>query len=112
DPFENQVAGRVRRLLEAVNGGDVGMIERCQELGFTLEASELLRVARELRWQRLDGDLAVELSVARQIHHAHATAAQLAFDEVVTQCLWRRARRRVQLIRLDRHTLLESRWGP
>ena len=91
DPLEDQVAGGVRRLLEAVNRGDVGMIERRQQLGLALETRELLGVASHLGGQGLDRHSPVELAIAGEVHHAHATAAQLALDDVVAQLFGRGA---------------------
>ena len=48
------------RFVESVNGGDVGMVERCQYLGLALEAGEALGIARELRGEDLDRDVTGE----------------------------------------------------
>ena len=85
DPLEDQVAGFVPGLLEAMDGGDVGMVERGEQLGFALEAGELLGIARDLGGQRLDRNEPIELAIAGEVDHAHATAAELAFDDVVAE---------------------------
>ncbi len=52
--------------------GDVGMIQRCQRLGFTLEARKSLRIVREGVWQDLDRDLPAKVRVGGAVDFAHA----------------------------------------
>jgi hypothetical protein len=42
------------------------------------------RAAVWLTWGDLDGDVAVELHVAREVDHSHAAAAELALERVLT----------------------------
>ena len=65
-----------RALLDAVDGSDVGMIQRRQHLRFALEARHVLRVAGQGGGQHLDGDVAFELGVAGAIDLAHAARAE------------------------------------
>ena len=44
-------------LFESMNGCDVGMIERSQQLGFPAETGNTVRVPCELLGQDLDGNL-------------------------------------------------------
>ena len=70
DQFHHQ-----RALLDAVDGGDVGMIQRREHLRFTLEARHVLRVVGQRRGQHFDGDVAVQLGIAGAVHLAHAARA-------------------------------------
>jgi hypothetical protein len=47
-----------RRFLEAVERGDVGMIQRCEDLGLSLESREAVLVERPRLRQQLDGNRA------------------------------------------------------
>ena len=61
------------RVLDAVNGRDVRMVQRREEPCFALEPREPFGVAREERRENLDGDLATERRVPCPVHLAHAT---------------------------------------
>ena len=67
---------RVARTLEAVDLGDVGMIERRQRLGLALETRQPLGVAGNRRRQRLQRDVAAQRRVARPIDLAHPAGAE------------------------------------
>src|SRR5437879_2513578 len=71
---------RAARFLEAVDGRDVRMIQRREELRFTLESGNSVRVGDEELRQDLDRDLAPELCVARAVDFAHAAGADRADD--------------------------------
>ena len=62
--------------VQAVDCGDVRMIQRCQHLCFAPEARHAFRVIGEGVGQDLQRDLAVELGVASAIHLAHSTRAE------------------------------------
>ena len=51
---------------------DVGMVQGGERLRLAREPREPLGIAREELGQHLDGDVAIELRVARAIHLAHA----------------------------------------
>ena len=68
--------------LEAVNGRDVRMVQRGEDFRFTLKAGDSLRVCGERLRQDLDGDIAIELRVARSVHLAHAAFADVRGDFV------------------------------
>ena len=51
------------RILEPVNGGNVGVIERREDFRFALEPGQPVGVGRERGRQKLDGDLALQLRV-------------------------------------------------
>jgi hypothetical protein len=65
-----------RRDEEAVQRGDVGMVERGERAGFALEPSDALLVARHLLGQDLDRHLAPEPGVAGAVHLSHASRAE------------------------------------
>ena len=58
------------------------MIQRGEDLRFALEPREPVRVGRERLGQDLDGDVAIELRVARPIHFAHPAGAEGGEDLV------------------------------
>jgi hypothetical protein len=79
---------RAIRFFEAVNGGDVGMIERGQQLSFTLEAGEALRIARETspgKSLRATSRSSLESPGAIDLAHP-ALANQLADHRIVPAC--------------------------
>ena len=59
------------------------MIQRRQNLRFTIETGESVGVLRERVRQDLDSDLTAKLSVLGSVHHAHAAPAQHRQDLVV-----------------------------
>jgi hypothetical protein len=50
---------------------DVGVIERGEDLCFTPEAGEVVRIGGEGFWQDLERDIPIQLRVARAIHLTH-----------------------------------------
>ena len=58
------------------------MIERRQELGFTVEAGDAIGVDGKGGGQHLDGDVAIQLRVARAIDLAHPARADRGNDRV------------------------------
>jgi hypothetical protein len=64
-----------RTLLEAVNGGDVRMVQGREYFRFALKASEPIGISRERRWKDLDSDLTLQPRVGGPIHLAHAAFA-------------------------------------
>ena len=78
-----EVRGRsVRQLssLEAVDVGDVGMIEGREDLRLSPETRQSLGIGRHGRGQDLDRDIAIEGGVAGAIDLAHSTRAYGAGD--------------------------------
>ena len=59
-------------LLEAVDGGDIRMIEGRERLGLTFESRESFFVARECLGQDFDRYVPPELGVARAVDFSHA----------------------------------------
>ncbi len=64
------------RLLEAVDGGDPGMVERGEDVRFAPQAGDALAVLREGGRQHLDRNVASELGIPRTKHLAHAACAE------------------------------------
>ena len=81
DQFHHQRADWAG-FFQAVDGRDVRMIERRQELGFALEAGHALGIAGEGLGQDLQRDVAIEASVAGAVDFAHAAGAEERDDLV------------------------------
>jgi len=71
--------------LDAVDGGDVRVVEAGEDLRFPLEPREPIRVSREGVGQDLQRDLAVELRVGGLPDLSHAALAQEGGDVVVPE---------------------------
>ena len=67
DQFHDEGLGLVG-IFQAVDGGDVGMIQRGEGLGFALEAGNPFRIAGEGRRQHFDRDIAIEFRVPLDTH--------------------------------------------
>ena len=88
-----QLRDRVRHGLAGIGGlgtevedrEDVGMRERGDGLRFALEPLERGRITGERRRQYFDGDVAIELRIARPIDFAHPPCANRRKDLVRTQ---------------------------
>ena len=63
---------------------DVGMIERGGRLRFAREPAHGGRIARRIRGDDLQRDVALERGVPGAIHLAHPTAAQTGDDVIAT----------------------------
>ena len=74
------IAAQQLASLQPVDGADVGMVERGQHLGLTLEPGESVRIVGEGLRQDLQGHVPVELGVSCSIHLAHAAFADLGGD--------------------------------
>ena len=81
----DQLHSEIQRALvfiEAVDRRDIGVIQRCEQLGLAFESREAVLVACERARQRLDRDFTAELRVRRTIHFAHAAGAERSRDLV------------------------------
>ncbi len=78
---------RAVRLVDAVDPGDVRVVQRREQLGLALEARQPLGVAGERLGQDLDRDVAVERRVDRLPDDPHPTLADLLGERVVQQVL-------------------------
>jgi hypothetical protein len=76
-------------LLEAMNRGDVRMIQRREQLRFAVESRRTLGIARETLGNDFQGYVATELRVAGAIDLAHAAGAERGVNFVRTEaCAW------------------------
>jgi hypothetical protein len=83
DEFHHQ--GReVGRLLEAVDRGNVWVVQRGQDFSFTLEPCEAIRVAGDRYGQHLDRNGPLEIAVGGAIDLTHTTRTDLRGDFVGT----------------------------
>ena len=73
------MSGFSRTSLEPVNLGDIGMVERGEDLGFALEP---YRIRGQRRRQNLDRYVAFQLAVARAVDLAHTAGAERRDDFV------------------------------
>ena len=73
---------RAVMLANVVDGKDVGVVERGNGAGLSLEASQALCVPRKRFGQDLDGYIAPQTRVTRTIHLTHATCAEWGNDFV------------------------------
>ena len=72
--------GDATAFFEAIDRGDVRMIQRGQGLRFTLEARQAVCSVRERLGQDLDRDVAIQLCIARAKDMAHTPFADLGGD--------------------------------
>jgi hypothetical protein len=72
----------VVRLLDAVYGGDVGVVEASEDLRLPLEPGKPIRIRREGVGQDLQCDLAVERRVGGLPDLSHAAFADLGADGI------------------------------
>ena len=70
----------VTGLLQPMDLGDVGMVERGEDFGLALEARQPLGIARHRLRQYLDCDRALQIGVRRPIHLSHPALADLGGD--------------------------------
>ena len=84
DELEHQ-EGNVAGPLQAVDGGDIGVIQRGEHAGFAFKAGEVVGVAEEDVVEQLDGDAAAEAGVGGGEDDAHSAGAEFTFDLVVAE---------------------------
>ena len=65
--FQVSINGRFWVSPEAVNGGDVGMVQAGENLGFPLKPRKTIRISGKRLGQGLERHLAVQLRVSRPI---------------------------------------------
>jgi hypothetical protein len=76
--FEDQ-----RAILHAVDRGDVGVIQGGEDLGFTREARQPIRVADQRIRKNFDGYVASQLGVGGAVDGTHAALSEFSSDLVV-----------------------------
>ena len=84
DELEHQEPMR-SSLLEAVDAGDVLMVQRGEDLRLAPEPRQTIRILRDAVGQRFQRDLAGEPGVLRPVHLTHAACAEQADDLIGTQ---------------------------
>ena len=84
DQFHHK-GGHAPALFEAVDGGDVWVVQRGEGLGFTLEACEPISVVCERLGQDLDRDVAIQLRIAGAKNLPHAAFADAGDNFVDTE---------------------------
>jgi hypothetical protein len=70
-------------LVHRIDGNDVRMAQPRRRLGLAQEPRPDVGAVRELGWQQLDRDVALEPQVARAVDDPHPAAAELALDVVL-----------------------------
>ena len=70
-------------VLQRVNGGDVRMVQRCQQLGFIFQTAQCLRIVGDLFRQHLDGNATIKTGVHADVHDSHSAAAQLSLNAIL-----------------------------
>ena len=69
-------------IFQAVYGRYFWMVERREELRFTLEACQAIGIGRECVRKNLQRDITIELRVVRPIHLAHSAGTEQASNLV------------------------------
>jgi hypothetical protein len=69
-------------VFEAVQRGDIRMIERRQDFGFALKAREPIAIAGQFCRQDFDGDVTLQACIEGAVHLAHPTGADRFLDFV------------------------------
>ena len=83
DQFEDEEAG-APFFFEGVDGGDVGVVQRRQQMGLALQPCEALRVGAQFLGQDLDRHLTLQLGIPRPIHLTHTALTERFKDFVMT----------------------------
>ena len=91
DQFHDERGGTAA-VLDAVDVGNVRMIERRENLGFTLEPHQALRIGGHAGGQHLDRNVALQARIAGAIHLTHPTRADRRFDAIGADARARRQR--------------------
>jgi hypothetical protein len=81
DELEHEERDAIR-FFKAVNGGDMRMIERGEELRLALEPADALGIVRERGRQDLQRNVATELRIAGFVDLAHPAGAEGGDDLV------------------------------
>ena len=84
--FQNQRTD-IARFLEAVNGADVGVIERSEDFCFSLEPAHSLGIFDKLLGQDLQRDLPTQTTVGGLIDRTHTAFPEFGRDLVVVDGL-------------------------
>ena len=79
-----------------MNGGDIGMVQRCQGDGFPLKPGDSVGITAEFTGKDLDCDVAPQLRVASSVDIAHPARTQVRLQFIGSEILsneleWRRS---------------------
>ena len=61
-----------RRVFKPVNLGDIGMVQTCKNLSFTLESCEALGIISEVIRQEFQSNFTMQFGIESAKHHTHA----------------------------------------
>jgi len=70
-------------LADAMDGDDVRVRETGCQACLSHEPLARLRIESQVSGQDLYGDVAIELNVAGEVHHSHASASELALERIL-----------------------------
>ena len=68
--------------MEVVDGRNMRVVQRCENLRFPTEPRHALDVAGESVWKGLESDMAIELRIAGTVDLTHATRTNRSFNFV------------------------------
>jgi hypothetical protein len=66
----------IGRFLEAVDSGDVRVVQRSQQLGLAPESGQATWIRRKEGRQDLERDIAIQFRVATSVHIAHRSRTE------------------------------------
>ena len=75
DPSSSTSARTPSGLFQAVDGGDVGMVQRGEDSGLTLEPGQAFGIIGEEARQNLEGYIPAELGIVRAVDLPHPALA-------------------------------------
>ncbi len=84
-PPARAVRPRPLGFLDAVDGGDVRMVETGENLGFSLEPRQPVRISGKRLGQDLQRDITVELRIRGTPHFPHPAFAEFGGDFVMPE---------------------------
>ncbi len=85
--------------VEIVDGGNVGVIEFGESVGFIVEVMAGRFVSDDAGRKELDGNIAIEVRITGEVHDTHPATADTSNDSVVAELgadervLWQRGSR-------------------
>jgi hypothetical protein len=77
--LEDEEPRRVR-MFESIDCSDVRMVQGGEEMRFPLKSRDPVSIINERGGEQLQGDVAAESSIAREIHLPHPARAELRDD--------------------------------
>src|SRR4030095_10695701 len=86
DKFQDKKP-RAVDLVQIMNGGDIGMVQRCQGDGFALKPGDSVGITAEFIGKNLDCDVALQLRGARPVDIPHPARTQVRLQLVGSEML-------------------------